>query len=194
MITYNYNGGNNKYASKDELVADFIKDANAKFGKTGTPVCMVDDSGNKLGFANLYSSIYGIFTDAEYSAKWAWLKEYILSCSTGGTLTSLQTGNESFWRYSLGAFLFNDVRVSWPASADYTNESLNNGFWDELAAANKNGYKEVIGTGITELSNEGVFLPGYTLEGWYDNSECTGEKITEVSGEITVYAKWILAD
>ena len=36
-------------------------------------------------------------------------------------------------------------------------------------------------------------LPGYTFEGWYDNAECTGTKITEISGytiDITLYAKF----
>ena len=36
-------------------------------------------------------------------------------------------------------------------------------------------------------------LSGYTFEGWYDNAECTGTKITEISGyttDITLYAKF----
>ncbi len=36
-------------------------------------------------------------------------------------------------------------------------------------------------------------LPGYTFEGWFDNAECTGTKITEISGyttDITLYAKF----
>ena len=36
-------------------------------------------------------------------------------------------------------------------------------------------------------------LPGCTFEGWYDNAECTGTKITEISGyttDITLYAKF----
>ena len=36
-------------------------------------------------------------------------------------------------------------------------------------------------------------LPGYTFEGWYDNAECAGTKITEISGyttDITLYAKF----
>ena len=38
-------------------------------------------------------------------------------------------------------------------------------------------------------------LPGYTFEGWYDNAECTGTKITEISGyttDIILYAKGTL--
>lgn len=36
-------------------------------------------------------------------------------------------------------------------------------------------------------------IPGYTFEGWYDKAECTGTKITEISGyttDITLYAKF----
>ena len=38
-------------------------------------------------------------------------------------------------------------------------------------------------------------LPGYTFEGWYDNAECTGTKITEIFGyttDIILYAKGTL--
>lgn len=36
-------------------------------------------------------------------------------------------------------------------------------------------------------------LAGYTFDGWFDNAECTGTKITEISGyttDITLYAKF----
>ena len=41
---------------------------------------------------------------------------------------------------------------------------------------------------------------GYTFDGWYDNQNCTGEPITELSagtiysGDINLYAKWKLAE
>ena len=31
---------------------------------------------------------------------------------------------------------------------------------------------------------------GYAIEGWYANTECTGDKITKVSDNIELYAKW----
>ncbi len=31
---------------------------------------------------------------------------------------------------------------------------------------------------------------GYTFDGWYDNKECTGNAVTEVSSAMTLYAKW----
>ena len=31
---------------------------------------------------------------------------------------------------------------------------------------------------------------GYTFAGWYDNAEFTGEAVTSVVTEITLYAKW----
>lgn len=40
-----------------------------------------------------------------------------------------------------------------------------------------------------------VTRDNYTFDGWYDNSECTGENVTEISatdvGDKTYYAKWI---
>ena len=113
------------------MVDDFLTDAMAYYNKDKKPNCMVDDSGTQVGFANVFTAIYGIFSSEEYGAKWAWLKEYIIYTATDAK-ASLESGSEAYWRYSLGAFLFEDHRASWPASADYTNDELANGFWSLL--------------------------------------------------------------
>ena len=57
-------------------------------------------------------------------------------------------------------------------------------------ATNSNPTSYTEGETITLVN---PILPGYTFEGWYDNAECTGTKITEISGyttDITLYAKF----
>lgn len=194
-IEYNLNGGLFDiylYSSREEMVDDFLTDAMAYYNKDKKPNCMVDDSGTQVGFANVFTAIYGIFSSEEYGAKWAWLKEYIIYTATDAK-ASLESGSEAYWRYSLGAFLFEDHRASWPASADYTNDELANGFWSLLL---KEG---AVGPQYTYTVNDEVILltptkDGYKFLGWFDNAEGLGNPITEISKDaeedITLYALW----
>lgn len=194
-IEYNLNGGLFDiylYSSREEMVDDFLTDAMAYYNKDKKPNCMVDDSGTQVGFANVFTAIYGIFSSEEYGAKWAWLKEYIIYTATDAK-ASLESGSEAYWRYSLGAFLFEDHRASWPASADYTNDELANGFWSLLL---KEG---AVGPQYTYTVNDEVILLTPTKEGsvflgWFLN----GEKIEKISkgttGNLVLEAKWYNPD
>lgn len=194
-IEYNLNGGLFDiylYSSREEMVDDFLTDAMAYYNKDKKPNCMVDDSGTQVGFANVFTAIYGIFSSEEYGAKWAWLKEYIIYTATDAK-ASLESGSEAYWRYSLGAFLFEDHRASWPASADYTNDELANGFWSLLL---KEG---TVGPQYTYTVNDEVILLTPTKEGsvflgWFLN----GEKIEKISkgttGNLVLEAKWYNPD
>lgn len=190
-IEYNLNGGLFDiylYSSREEMVDDFLTDAMTYYGKDKKPNCMVDNSGTNVGFTNVFTAIYGIFSSEEYGTKWAWLKEYIINTATDAK-ASLESGNEAYWRYSLGAFLFEDHRTSWPASADYTNDELANGFWSLLL---KEG---AVGPQNTYTVNDEVILLTPTKEGcvflgWFLN----GEKIEKISkgtiGNLVLEAKW----
>lgn len=194
-IEYNLNGGLFDiylYSSREEMVDDFLTDAMAYYNKDKKPNCMVDDSGTQVGFANVFTAIYGIFSSEEYGAKWAWLKEYIIYTATDAK-ASLESGSEAYWRYSLGAFLFEDHRASWPASADYTNDELANGFWSLLL---KEG---AVGPQYTYTVNDEVILLTPTKEGsvflgWFLH----GEKIEKISkgttGNLVLEAKWYNPD
>lgn len=194
-IEYNLNGGLFDiylYSSREEMVDDFLTDAMAYYNKDKKPNCMVDDSETQVGFANVFTAIYGIFSSEEYGAKWAWLKEYIIYTATDAK-ASLESGSEAYWRYSLGAFLFEDHRASWPASADYTNDELANGFWSLLL---KEG---AVGPQYTYTVNDEVILLTPTKEGsvflgWFLN----GEKIEKISkgttGNLVLEAKWYNPD
>ena len=184
-ITYNTNGGSLRYSSRQEMVDDFLTDALAWAGKTNKPNCMVDDLGVNVGFANVFTAICGFFQDARYTAKWTWLKDYIIAVSPDQK-TNLEGKNEPTWRYSLGAFLFMEQRTSWPVSADFTKVELNNGFWDELALAENN----VTLNNSGEVTLPTPYKPNYTFDGWYNNAEFTGNALTVVSSESVLYAKW----
>ena len=100
--------------------------------------------------------------------------------------TYLSSGEEAYWRYSLGAFLFEVHRSAYPASADFTQDLIANGFWDTLSKYSTN---------VVELEDDGMLVVPkriyYVFDGWYDNPEFTGEKITSTDKDIEVYAKWI---
>ena len=198
-ISYNLNGGDWSLNPGDlyeygkdraAMVDDFLNDAMAWAGKTNKPTCMVDDSGDAYGFANVFSAIYGFFSDAKYAAKWSWLKDYIIESTEGGSKDSLISGSEAFWRYSLGAFLFEDCRASWPKSADFTNDELANGFWDQLLNF------ELVNT--FTVNTETFELPvayklGEQFLGWYDADGNKVEKIEKGSaGDIELTAKFEL--
>ena len=181
LVIYDFGGGNTKYATREAMVDDFLADAMEKYGKTEKPTSMIN-------FATIFgSAMHSLFTDAKYAAKWAWLKAYIIEVSEGGTKTSLESGNESFWRYSVGAFLFKEYRSNWPASADFTNEELANGYINALSEAEQTIYSAQAGE--APLSN--VYKLGYTFEGWYETEDFQeGTKVTEITGDCMLYAKW----
>ena len=185
-VKYVLNGGNWSYRSREQIVEDFLADAMAWGGKTRKPDGMVQGEGTtQIGFANVFSSIYGIFSDSKYQAKWSWLKEYIIEATTvANSKTYLQNGSEPFWRYSLGAFLFEEYRSSYPISEDYTKDSAANGFWDTLSKYQDTEF-ECSGEPKTPLRLY------YIFDGWYDNPEFTGNPITSIGQDVTLYAKWI---
>ncbi len=177
---------------REAMVDDFLNDAMAWGNKTEKPNCMVDDSGEKSGFATIFSAIKGLFTDEKYAAKWAWLNEYLQETKVEGkTLES-----EAEYRYAIGAFLFKEHRTSWPYSTDYTNEELANGFWEKL-------YSEKITSTYTieQLPLE-LLTPlapeGMQFAGWYNNAEFTGEGMFELpvgtTGNLELWAKYDYQD
>ena len=181
IVNYNFNGGNTQYDTREAMVDAFLVDAMTKFSKTSKPTTMLE-------FATVFSSIYGIFSDVNYSAKWAWLKDYVIAATdVDNTKTQLTNGNEAFWRYSLGAFLFKEQRTSWPVSENFTLEEKYDGFWEELSATEKTQY--AVDAGTAPLT--AVYKPGYTLAGWYTTEDFQeGTKVTSITADCTLYAKW----
>lgn len=181
IVNYSFNGGNTQYATREAMVNDFLADAMTKYGKSTKPTTMTE-------FATIFSAMYTLFTDVKYSAKWAWLKDYIIATAIDSRKSFVETGNEADWRYSVGAFLFKEHRTSWPAGADFTQEALYNGFWDTLSNAEKTQY--AVNAGESLLTN--VYKPGYTFDGWYTTADFqAGTKVTVATADGTLYAKWV---
>ena len=186
IVTYHLNGGNWSYQSREEVVEDFLKDVMAWGGKTSKPDGMVRGAGEtQVGFANVFTAVYDFFKDVRYANKWSWLRSYIIDVTPSSSATYLSKGDEAYWRYSLGAFLFEEHRNSYPASADFTQDIIANGFWETLS---KYSQDEV------ELEDDGILATPkriyYVFGGWYANPEFTGEPITVTNKNVEVYAKW----
>ena len=198
-VSYDLNGGAMPapYASREDMVADFLADAYAFYGlnaeEAAYPTVMVDDNWEQVGFANRFSAIYTFISSEQYGAKWAWLKDYIIAKSVddaSGSNEQLLNGSEAFWRYTLGAFLFKDVRASWPKSVDYTVEANYNGY------LTSEGYLALIHPTSVVYTEDTAELPvptkeGYIFAGWF-NGDAKVESITIGDESVTynLVAKW----
>ena len=187
VVTYVLNGGNWQWTTREEIVDEFLTDALAWAGKSNKPNGMVQGTGDtSVGFANVFSAIYGFFSDSRYAAKWGWLKDYVINATTvSGSKTYLEQGNEAYWRYSLGAFLFEECRSSYPISEDFSKDSAANGFWDTLSESEPNEFEIKAGA---ELKTPVRIY--YVFKGWYLTEDFSGSPVTSVNEKCKLYAKW----
>lgn len=202
-VTYNFDGGNSKYATREELIADYIKDYNASMGKS----LATDGSNISTDIWADYSNAWTAFAikDNQGDKKWTWLCEYLSTLakdSNTGAGTSVKTNfpailtatvetpdsNGYAGGYQYRAFLtatqYRPTSSSW-ASSNFTKEEYNNGFWEELSAAEQTKY--FVATGSKVIEN--VYKPGYIFEGWYDTN---GNKVDTITSTVTLTAKWKL--
>ena len=188
-VTYELNGGNWTYRTREAMVEDFLTDALAWAGKTNRPDGMVQGEGDtRVGFANVFTgcNIQNFFTSS-YSTKWGWVRQYIIDVTTNtSSKSSLQSNSEPFWRYAVGAFLFEEYRSNYPISEDFTKDAAANGFWDYLSRGTEKTFV---------VEEDGSFkVPVriyYVFDGWYENPDFSGEKVEKVIKDCTLYAKWI---
>ena len=114
---------------------------------------------------------------------------YILITSSSSTLKFNETSNQMRFRYySSGQSSISLYKYSTTTSDPSKTHNINYNLPEGATNSNPTSYTE--GETITLVD---PVLPGYTFEGWYDNAECTGTKITEISGyttDITLYAKF----
>ena len=190
FVTYNLNGGNWNYKTREEMVEDFLVDAMAWSGVSSKPDGMVQGAADtRVGFANVFTNknIQNFFNDPTYGSKWAWMKTYIINVTElANSKSQLQSNAEPFWRYSIGAFLFEEYRSGYPITEDFTKDAAANGFWDTLSA----GSEKVIALPEDGTLKVPVRLY-YVFQGWYLNEDFSGSPITVAPGSCTVYAKWI---
>ena len=115
---------------------------------------------------------------------------YILITSSSSTLKFNETSNQMRFRYySSGQSSISLYKYSITTSDPSKTHNISYVNLPE-GATNSNPTSYTEGDTITLVD---PVLSGYTFEGWYDNAECTGTKITEISGyttDITLYAKF----
>jgi uncharacterized protein YjdB/N-acetylmuramoyl-L-alanine amidase CwlA len=192
------NGGNFEYATRDEMVRDFIKDYNTVNGKNYT-------------LETLGMSIWGdtdyerVFYHEVYRDKWLWMAAYLgeVGSTTNKKSASdiLKYQTEAEWRavsgnwiyafsYEVRGFLKGikfDGNANW-ASADYSNLDLQNGFWQTYADYNVESI--YVSKGAVETLPTVVYKDGYDFIGWFDNEALLGEPILEITEPKKLYAKF----
>lgn len=209
-VTYELNGGSIQYASRAELVQDFVNDYSSVLGK---------------GYATADDILTGSFSDIDYHTfmdkdvelangqtpreKWLWLAEYLYelsvrdvasnNCNVLGLRALINqtaySGDAIYGiSYAFRAFLKGIVVRPGTAytSVDHTVYENANGFWNHLSKAELNKYSYYLDNTTLPAAN----LENYKFAGWYKDAEFTGEAVTTVSHEddgLVLYAKFIEA-
>ena len=168
-----------KPTSNEELWKAFMPAYNAYYGlsRAEQPITAV------ATFAN--AKMQEFMTDEK--SDWKWLGDYILgvveaSGFNGGALTS-----EVLWRFNVQAF-FNCKEAAsstWNGNPDFTEAGKYENWIGVWVKANSLPETMTSEDAMPTLERE-----GYTLVGWYDNAELTGEPVTSVTADVTLYAKW----
>ena len=193
-VTYNLNGGTFKkdtpYATRTEMVNDFLKDINAYYKVSMTVESFFDDSYNVSALSNF-------FNNASYKEKWAWVKEYIIACATDTGYSGLMyltdesdAYHNTYIRANISSFLGESYRSSWPASMDFTDDGLANGYVNYLPGDEQNIVYEF--TADTETFDLPIVTRNeFTFIGWFNEQ---GEKVEQIvkgtTGNIVLNAKF----
>ncbi len=208
-VNYETNGGSILYATRAELVQDFVNDYSSVLGKGYT-------SADDISTGSFADIDYHTFMDKDVELangqtpreKWLWLAEYLYelsvrdcasnNCNVLGLKALInQTAYSGDMIYGISyafrAFLKGIVVRPGTSytSVDHSVYENANSFWNKLSAAEPKqyGYYEEITLPTANLEN-------YKFVGWYTNPEFTGEAVTTVSHAndgITLYAKFIEA-
>ena len=113
----------------------------------------------------------------------------VLIVSSNTTLKfNSNSGQTRFRYYKSGQSSISLYKYPTTSSDPSKTHNINYNLPEGATNSNPTSYTE--GDTITLVD---PVLSGYTFEGWYDNAECTGTKITEISGyttDITLYAKF----
>ena len=173
-----------KPTSNEDLWEAFKPAYNAYYG-----LSRADQTMDKADtFAN--SLMQAFMTDEK--SDWKWLGDYILEVTNAqiadGTLkTYTGVTTEVKWRKAVAAFLnckaANDADYS--GNADFTEAGKIENWIGAWVKANSLPETMTSEDAMPTLERE-----GYTLVGWYDNAELTGEPVTSVTADVTLYAKW----
>ncbi len=195
------NGGSMRYSSRDAVVADFVKDYSAIMNKGYTSASQI--KGGNFEDCDFHTFFTKTLADGTtVREKWLWLAEYIYelsvrdlasnNCNVLGLKTLLDNGAYSGdglygVSYAFRGFLKGTTMRpgSSYTSVNFSNYQNANNFWAHLSAS-EDGKFETYGTSKLPTPGNGL----YVFIGWFDNPECTGDPITEVTGPCKLYAKY----
>ena len=191
-INYVFNGGNTHYANRSDMVSDFLNDLNTALSTSYTA-----DNFFSSTYTDNVAKITAIMNFIDGSPKWSWLKNFLrdsassTSYSYSSQLQSDDIGtNQVYWRCNIYAFLNGNKYTSWPNSMDFGSETLINAHNSYLSNLENGLVNNLSGTTVL-ITN--VYKHGYTFQGWYTKDGTNGdwgERVTQVNGSITIYAKW----
>jgi uncharacterized repeat protein (TIGR02543 family) len=197
-ITYVLNGGvTNDYGwkNKADMLVGLNQDYNTFYNiTTGTwvtwetlPVILA--AGDPVTRIPTFATqMWGVIK----TPKWLWLHDYILATGKAQGIAAIAEAENANWRYEVSAFFTNRKRATWPVSADYAVAGQPEAFipsWKQAFAG------PATYDGTTEIIIPSPYREGFTFDGWYDNAEFTGNKVTSIAvaaeGDKTLYAKWV---
>jgi len=197
-ITYVLNGGVTNdfgWKNKADMLVSLNQDYNTFYNvTTGTWVTwetldvILKTADPVTRIPTFASNMWGVIT----TEKWLWLHDYIVATGKAQSIAAIAEAENAFWRYEVSAFFTSRKRAGWPISADYTVAGQPEAFMPAWKHA-FSGPASYDGTAEVIIPNP--FREGFTFDGWYDNAEFAGNKITSIAagaeGDKTLYAKWI---
>jgi len=185
----------NKYANVKEDAANYTWkaiDSCATVQEGLTSACYADNI--EKGMSILF------FREEEVKTAFQWLLDYIQYVCTlqkkSTDIASETTSAAAYLRYNLQSFFMSSDYAAYPypanykayGSIDYFQPTWKHGFDNPTSVTDsfklQSPYKEEV------INGE---IVKYAFDGWYTNSEFTGDKIVWITPETTgkLYAKWI---
>jgi uncharacterized repeat protein (TIGR02543 family) len=203
-ITYELNGGvtNDKgWTNKNDMYMGLNAAWNT-FSKTATIWKSLDVLITEAGGVVANAVPLGIPTqasamdlpfiqDSTVKAEWQWLVDYMdAACAAQGKALASSSG--ATLRYNFSAFFLSSVRTGWPSGPDYAVLGEPSAFmpsWTHAFAG------PATYDGTVEVVIPSPYKEEFTFDGWYDNAEFTGTKVTSIpvgaEGDKKFYAKWV---
>jgi len=203
-ITYELNGGVwNKYGwtSKKDMYNALLDDWRAYSGSARTNVTYETQLGIGNSSKGIPTTIYTtegreqllalLLTDATYAPKWGWLATYVDAVAAAQSKTTQPTTAAGNLTYTIGNFFGEDNMHAndWMGAVDFTGEEAHitefAPYWGQTFPMPTQPTEEIV--------LNAPYKEGYEFDGWYANSDFSGEEITIVDENTngTLYAKWL---
>ena len=195
-ITYELNGGitnDHGWMSKDDMYHDLLVDINAIIPTTVVDVDTVTLAYDKTkniqkGIPTYWwEDLSSLLSHSDFLSKWGWLINYMDSACASES-KYLPSTSSVYLRYNLSAFFFEKEYTNWPQTPDYSKYGL----YPYYQPAWQHGFANPTNP-TDEVYLNAPYKEGYIFDGWYIESNFSGEKVTTVNTETedTLYAKWI---